>query len=149
MPHFTITLSPNGPLVNAAISVSKVRSDALQLEKRPIPPPVNVRALIDTGASGSCIDPSIRTQLGLTPTGTTKAHSPGTKKDAPHDVDQFDVGIFIPGLTATSRAFYIPTVQVMEFDLDHQGFQVILGRDILTSCVLIYEGQAGLFTLTY
>ena len=149
MPHFTLTIEPSGLLVNAIISVSGERQEALHQAQHSVPTPVTVRAMIDTGASSSCVDPKITKQLELTPTGKVSAHTPSTKKDKPHEVDQFDIGIFIPGGSANVRPFNMPTLPVLEFDLDHQGFQVIIGRDILASCILIYEGQGSFFTLAY
>ena len=39
--------------------------------------------------------------------------------------------------------------EVIEYPLSALGYEAILGRDVLASCVLIYDGTAGTFTLTY
>ena len=69
MPHLSIPITPAGPLLDIVISVSQPRADALRNASLPIPPPVKIRGLVDTGASCSCIDPTILAQLNLTPTG--------------------------------------------------------------------------------
>jgi predicted aspartyl protease len=48
----------------------------LAAENQPQPSPIQVRALIDTGASHTCVDPSVLRPLNLTPTGSTHVSSP-------------------------------------------------------------------------
>lgn len=78
MPHFTLQNSPQGPLLNAVISVSAARHNALISGGLPVPAPQVIRALVDTGASVTSIDPSVLTALNLTPTGSTLVHTPST-----------------------------------------------------------------------
>ena len=56
MPHLTLQVSANGPVVDLLIGVSKPLADVLQKNGKPIPQPIQIRGLIDTGASGTCID---------------------------------------------------------------------------------------------
>jgi hypothetical protein len=41
------------------------------------------------------------------------------------------------------------TLQITEAELASQGFFVLIGRDILDSCVLTYDGPRSRFTLEY
>lgn len=43
----------------------------------------------------------------------------------------------------------IPTLAVVEARLTMQGFDALMGRDVLSKCVLIYDGFAGTFTLSF
>jgi hypothetical protein len=44
----------------------------------------------------------------------------------------------------------LPTLAVFCSDLHaSSAFDVLLGRDVLASCLLSYNGQSGLFTLAY
>ena len=69
---------------------------ALLAANLPVPNPVQIRGLLDTGASGTAIDPSVLTALGLTPTGTTLVNTPTTGA-TPQVAEQYDVGFVIPG----------------------------------------------------
>ena len=60
----------------------------------PIPSPVIVRGLIDTGASCTCIDPSVIQQLGIPPSGTAAMLTPSTGT-TPHQCNQFDVALLL------------------------------------------------------
>ena len=59
MPTLTAALAPEGAVVAARIGWSGASAQSLRAAHRPVPPPVDVRALIDCGAESSCVDPSI------------------------------------------------------------------------------------------
>ena len=130
------------------VGVSAARHQALTAASQPIPAMQNVRALIDTGASGTCIDPMIFEALQLQPTGRTPVLTPSTGT-APVDADTYDVGIFIPGTTG-KIGLAIPNMPAVASVLFlAQGFHALVGRDILKQCVLTYNGAIDLFTLAY
>lgn len=149
MPHFTLPLSPTGPLLNAFVGVSEGRRLALTAANQPIPNPVPIRALVDTGASGTCLDPVVLTGLGLNPTGSVTVNTPSTGSQ-PHVADQYDVSLFVPGSLPTHVPLTINTIPVICAELlQQQGFHALIGRDILSQCVLIYLGAVGAFTLAF
>jgi len=78
MPHFTITFTQGVPMINLGVMVSAARRAALQAANLPIPAVQAVRGLIDTGASHTCIDPSVFQALQLQPTGSVPMHTPST-----------------------------------------------------------------------
>jgi predicted aspartyl protease len=77
------------------VGVSTARAQALTAANQPIPPTQNIRALIDTGASGTCIDPMVFKALQLQPTGSIPMLTPSTGQ-TPVDADTYDVAIMIP-----------------------------------------------------
>ncbi len=135
--------------MNASISVSVARKDALAAANQPIPSAVRITALIDTGASGTCVDPSVLKQLAVVPTGQAMVSTPSTGSQ-PHIADQFDVSIMIPGPTASDQVFSLPNLPVISAELlQQQGFHALIGRDILSMCLFEYNGPARQFTLAY
>jgi Aspartyl protease len=135
-------------VINAAIGVSEARSAALVAAKQPIPGVVVIRALLDTGASGTCIDPTLLKGLGLTPTGNIQCHTPSTGA-APHSADSYDVSLAIYS-DVTQPYLHLPTLAVMASDLFAvQGIHALIGRDVLASCLLTYNGSMGQFTLAF
>jgi len=149
VPFFTLNLSPQGPLVNAMIGVSGERRKALQTAKQAIPAPQPIRALIDTGASGTCVDPSVLQALALTPTGIVTVNTPSTGPQ-PHSAEQFDVSLFIPGALLTTPPLTIQNLPVISAELlASQGFHALIGRDILSMCLLVVNGQIKNFSLSY
>ena len=135
-------------MVNAAVTVSEPRAAALKAANQPSPPPVPIRALIDTGASGTCVDPSVLLSLQLTPTGTVSVATPSTGT-VPFVAPQYDVAIVIPGGPGDTPLI-IPAVAVLATELlAPQGFHALIGRDILARCILHYNGSTGLFTIAF
>lgn len=148
MPHFTLQVSPQGAVVSAGIMVSSARQQMLESTGQTVPLPQMIRALIDTGASISAVDPSILTALGLTPTGEADIHTPSTA-GVPVHTATYDVRIGILAGREGDVHFISETVQVTATGLESHGFQALIGTDILKRCILHYNGADGLFTLAY
>jgi predicted aspartyl protease len=147
MPHFTIQIGPNGALLDAWVGVSQARAAALQTANQTVPPLQQIRALIDTGASATCMDPSVMNALGIAPHGTTLMNSP-TTGGTPQPTNVYDVSIAIPG--ATPPPLWLNTVAVAEsLLLQAQGFHALIGRDILAACVIHYNGPLKFITVSY
>lgn len=145
MPHLTVNFSPNGPLLDVLIGVSTPRREALTKAGQSVPAPIPARLLIDTGASHTAIDPNVLGQLSLSSTGATPMHTPSTTAGKPVDMDQFDISLAIP-TPALSRTFH--ALPVAQCHFKHQGFDGLLGRDILSDCLLIYTGPDNAFMLS-
>lgn len=145
MPHLTLQISALGPLVDIVVGVSQARAEALQRTKLPIPPPLSLRALVDTGAGCTCVDPSILQQLNLTPTGAIAIHTPSTG-NAPHNTYQYDISLV---LLHPEMQLQIGSVPVIESQLVALGIHALVGRDILSRCLLVYDGRAQTFALGF
>ena len=146
MPSVNLLISPRGPVIDVRIGISRPRQDALIQAGLAVPPSVDGRLLIDTGASMTCIDPGIIQQLQLSPSGVVPIHTPSTAAGQAHDCNQYDVSLTIlhPSL---NRIF--STIPVVESHLAHQGIDGLFGRDILDHCILIYSGELKLCILSF
>lgn len=145
MPHLTLQISPGGPLIDLTVGVSVPRAQALRKSAQPIPSPVQLRGLIDTGASGTCIDAPALHGLGLAPTGQIPVHTPSTGTAA-HVSDQYDVSLTLlhPRLN-----LHLGATPVIASHLSAQGIQALIGRDVLSQCLFVYDGMAGIFSLAF
>src|SRR5262245_49411615 len=65
MPILTYPLSAEGPIVEIEVGCSRAHARALRQALQPIPQPLRVQALIDSGAATTCLTPDIITRLGL------------------------------------------------------------------------------------
>lgn len=150
MPHFTLQISPNGAILQALVAVSEPRRAALAEASQPVPKAVLIRALVDTGASCTCVDPSVlRDGLHLTPTGSVPVNTPSTGM-TPHEAEQYDIALLIPPAVAGQSLLTFETIPVVcSALLEAQGFHALIGRDILGRCILIYNGTMGSFSLAY
>ena len=147
MPVLTAAFQAGVPLVRIAVGVSEPRQGALQAVSQPIPDPQGCLALLDTGASHSCVDPTILAALGLSPTGSVSVltASSGT---TPHACRQFDVALVI---FMDNQQIHLAslTIPVMELDLVNQGFGALIGRDVLSQGLLVYNGKRGELMLSF
>ncbi len=149
MPYFTLQLTAQGPMMVAFVGVSEARRAALLSVGQAVPQPIQIRALVDTGATGTCVDPTVLQTLGLTPTGSVQVNTPSTGPN-PHSADLYDVSIAIPGALQTHSPLIMENIPVLCADLlAAQGFHALVGRDILSLCLLCYDGLRGTFTLAY
>jgi predicted aspartyl protease len=150
MPHFTLPFSPQGPIVDAGVMVSAARQQALLDANLPVPSPQLIRALIDTGAGISGVDPSVLNALGLQPTGEAEIHTPSTG-GVPVKTPTYDVTVAILAGRSGDAHFISDTIQVTATALEAQGFgyKMLLGRDILKSCILYFNGADEVFSLCY
>jgi predicted aspartyl protease len=129
------------------VGVSSARSQALTDSGQAIPTVQNIRALVDTGASCTCIDPMVFEALELQPTGSAPMLTPSTGP-TPIDADVYDVSVVIPN--APQLPLMIANMPVSASELfQAQGFHALLGRDILQRCVVTYNGSVEIFTFAY
>ena len=148
MPHFTLTALPqSGPMLDMIVGASFPRILALQAEGRIAPPVQKIRALLDTGASCTCIDPTVLVALDLQPTGKTLMTTPSTGA-IPVEADTYDVCIIIQP-SGNQQPLMRAVISVCASELVHQGYHALMGRDILKDCYFTYNGSAKLFTLAY
>jgi hypothetical protein len=106
-------------------------------------------ALIDSGASHTCVSAKVVADVGLAPLG--KIPVSGVHGSTPTNTYQFSVGFLIdPKQDATGRVTgQLHWMQVVgtEFDNTNCGFDVLLGRDIICrgSFSMTFNGQFSLF----
>lgn len=146
MPCVNLQILDLGPVIDVLVHISAPRKSAIESAGLPVPPPVRSRLLIDTGASCTCLDEGVIELLNLTPSGATPIQTPSTTESNPHLCNQYDVSLIIPH-NALSRQFN--AVPVIESKFSHQGIDGLLGRDILNHCVFIYNGELGIYTLSF
>ena len=143
MPSFTSqipNLRQTGPVCSVKIGMSAVAKEILSDQGGHVPVSIEVTALIDTGASATCVNPKIIKLLGLIPRGVTHIATPST---AAHPCDVYDVSLHFP------NGVIVPTIQVLEAPLEGQNIQCLIGRDVLVHGILIYIGYANQFSLSF
>ncbi len=141
MPSFTSEvpdLRGVGPVVEIQLSVAETAENTLQQASQPIPQPVRVTALIDTGASVSVIQQGLAQQLGLQPVGIVYVNTPSSENVHCY---QYALRFIFP-----NRVIFQTTA--IEARLQGQNIQCLLGRDLLSHGVFVYIGYKDLFSLS-
>jgi hypothetical protein len=112
---------------------------------------MDLAGLVDTGADVSMIEHGrlnafVRDQMPLL--AFIQVHAPGLGGLAIRP--QFLTGIGVCHLSGNpGHDLAVPNTELVEQSLGSSGFQVLIGRDILSQIELHYDGPANRFTLTY
>ena len=154
-------LRKDGAIVQIQIGVAGPLVEWLSERDAPIPPSVVGAAMLDTGASRTCVDVGILKGLGLEPTGIVDAWSP-----AGNSVD----GLYFANLNFPELSVYgefakpdIGLSPLITVSFDHAvvgidlGGQTVhglplvafVGRDILRVGQFLYDGLGGFYSVSY
>ncbi len=147
MPLIHRALTNGLPIISVIVSISEPRRTALAAASLATPSPILLNLLIDTGASCVVLDQVAIAPLGLVPTGVALMHTPSTTSTVPHSCKQYDISLIIPAVKGTP--FVIAALPALEGSFRHQGFDGLLGRDVLENCVLFYNSPVGGYTLAF
>jgi hypothetical protein len=148
MPQISNALDAQGyAFIYVFVNAPGPRLRALQRVGQPIPQPFSGRALIDTGAGGTIIDPSVRQALNLLPFTFQSISVPSSPVPVRAALYKVDLSILHPVCRQFSPAWSM--VSVVETPITHLGSDVLLGCDLLSQCQLLYNGPSGDFSLAY
>lgn len=138
-------LAQVGPLLQVEVSIPSALEQHLAAQNQPIPAPITGWALIDTGATRSCVDTKTITQLGLKPIGVTQM---GTAR-GPVKQHLYPAKFRFPGEELEIEFSSVVGVNLTGQSVAGRDLIVLLGRDVLSRCILIYNGPGGFFTLGF
>jgi predicted aspartyl protease len=142
MPTLSGVIVPNfGPMVDLLIGMSHQRLQVLSSAGHAAPPLMRIRGIIDTGATCTCIDSEVIARLGLVATGSTLVHTTSTG-DSPIEYLQYDVDIVVDQAQKHVVRYTLP---IVASPLSPQGFEALIGRDILDCTTLFYNGPEARF----
>ena len=130
-----------GPRLQVEIHLPLILEEDLEKRGIPSPGPITGLALIDTGASITAVDrEEIINKFNIQPIGITEVVTPSGR--AKQNI--YPVSLSFPG-TSLPR---VPLVIAVGSELKQQNFVVLIGRDILSHCVLVYNGTGAIITLS-
>jgi hypothetical protein len=131
--------------VELLVAATEARADALRDAGLPVPLPVVVTALLDTGASQSFIMSEVASELGLEPSGVKDVFGVGTSVPGAGTV--YRVRLYFAGVPAVILASTAPVIAVE--DLKRFGGRMLLGRDLMRRCLLLYNGPHSLCSFAF
>jgi predicted aspartyl protease len=134
-----LALVLRGPVIQVTVTIEQNAGKGLLAQGRSLPTPRSGLALIDTGATGTCIDDQAAKELGLPVIDVAKMTS-ATHQDQQCGVYPVQINI-PPALT-----FNCP--RTIGAALAAQGLLILIGRDVLQQCNFFYNGLVGQFTLS-
>lgn len=133
-------LISSGPCIQVEIALHPTLAQHLQAQGQPVPAPVTGVGLIDTGASLSAIDHSVVQSLQLAPIGTLNVGGVA----GPNQHLKYPAAFRFPSPTFPGINFNF----VLGANIIGQGIVALIGRDVLTHFVLVYNGVLGQYILS-
>jgi hypothetical protein len=133
------------PIITLLVRPTEARAEALRAQGRE-PKMIEARVLIDTGATDTCIQRSVADELDLDVVGEVDVHgvSQGVRPERGivFRARFFHAGVPSVALSNSSRVIAVD-------DLSRFDAQVLLGRDLLSRSVFVYDGPAGRFAFAF
>jgi hypothetical protein len=148
MPWLTLPLVNGYAVVDVLVTAAPARRRALRLAGHSVSPPVAYKALIDTGAGASCIDPTVRQALNLVPFTVSSVSVPGNPQ--PVRANQYRLSLTVRHPAGNAQLdLSAPLLKVVETALAQTGYSIVIGCDVLALCDFHYAGRKGTFSLIY
>ena len=140
------SLTLNGPALHVEVRLAPPAATREIIGGGPLPQPMTGAALIDTGASHTCID--IRALVGAHPIRSRTAITPAGLID----LDTYAASLRLPevGFEVDFEAVTGIDLANLQTEIDgtRQPVIALIGRDLLERCVFVYDGPGAEFTLS-
>ena len=133
-------MSARGPVLQVSVTIISSVAEQVIQQGATLPSPISGLALIDTGATTTCIDDEIAQQIGAPVIDVVKMNS---ASHANTDANIYPVHLEIAGFN-----IHINAQRCMGAALQPHGLIMLIGRDVLAKCTLFYNGVSGQFTLS-
>lgn len=143
--HTPEALAGVGAVARVEVNLPQPLIELLSEQGKSIPAASTGTALIDTGASRTCVDESVLATLGINAIGLVSVGTAAGSIERP---------LFPARLGFPEFKLVVDLSSVIAVDLQGQIVQdspliALVGRDILRFCQFIYDGSGGFFTLSY
>jgi len=133
-------LLQRGPVIQVSVTVGQAIAQQVLLQGGTLPPPISGVALIDTGATSTCVDDEAAQRLQLPAidvvTVASASHSSTSQNVYPIQIEV----VGLPIKVEAPKAIGAP--------LKAQGLLLLIGRDVLQHALLVYNGPPGTFSLS-
>jgi hypothetical protein len=145
MPQFRFPLSPDGMELTLLIGLNEPDRKHRAQAGKPIPQPIQLRALIDSGCSRSAVTPHVFPQLELVPFifGTTQTAG------GSFQVDLYRVDMIICGPAGEPTPPLVVSDLLVSALSTTLPFDVLIGMDVLRECLLVLDGPGQQFILGF
>lgn len=129
----------DGPLIEVSIGVTGSVAEQWRNSGIGVPEPISGRALIDTGASITCVDEEVANTLGV------PVREVVTMVSATEEIEK---NVYPIQMDVAGSELTIDAPQAAGANLQEQGLVALVGRDVLSHTTLHYNGPAGEYTLS-
>jgi hypothetical protein len=131
-----------GPVLDVSVSIPQALADLYTRQQIPLPSPITGIALIDTGATRSCVHRPIMSNLGVNPIGVVTS---GTAAGpVPHNL--FPAHFTFPAARIDIDFAAVVGVDLAGQIINNQQLIALIGRDVLSMGIFVFNGPVGAFS---
>lgn len=131
-------LRKRGAIIPVQIGIPKVLADQMKAQGQTPPPPEEISALIDTGASITAINVATAQRLGLQPTGSIDIGGANGVASQP---------LFAAMVRIPDPFVEWDPMTLAGSTLTGVPFEILIGRNVLCNMTFAYSGKEGRFSL--
>lgn len=135
-----VALLQSGHCVQIIIGLAQSFVEQLVQQGQTVPQPVTGMALVDTGASTTCIDDALAQSLGFPVIDVVQMTS---ASHADTEANVYPIQMEIVG-----SPIRVNVPRAIGANLTPQGIVALIGRDYLQHCTLFYNSFTGAITLS-
>lgn len=146
MAHIQFAVSQAGLAVPALIGPHGGLIQQLLANGQPVPAPVAVRGLLDTGSSVTAVAPWVLRRLGLSGIGVGASQT--ASGSVPVDIYEVSIAI-IPSHLQNTPDFTLPRILVSELVARLTDADVLIGLNVLLNCKFTLDGPGQQFVLEF
>lgn len=132
-------LAKFGPILPVELAIPSSLSRMLAEQGQNIPSPVSGFILIDTGATRSAVDINTILRLSVNAIGITNLMS--ASGESQHNL--YPAKFSFPGLKFEVEFSSLVGVDLSRQSIGGQQIIALMGRDLLSRCLLVYNGTKG------
>src|SRR5947209_10379299 len=136
------TLAALGPVLAVSVSIPQALAAFNTRQQIPLPSPITGLALIDTGATKSCVHAPIMSNLGVNPIGVVTSGTPAGQ--VLHSL--YPAHFMFPATNIEIDFTSVVGVDLSGQIINDQQLIGLLGRDVLSMGILVYNGTIGTFS---
>jgi hypothetical protein len=141
-------LQAEGAILDVQVCWSASQARQLRQAHRPVPPALDARALVDTGAEITCLDGLLIQQLGLPLAQLALANVPavgGLRLGAHYHAGM----VLVHPSGGAGMDLVVQNLLILEVPLAGLGYHALIGRDVLARCDFLYSGRRQRFSFMY
>jgi hypothetical protein len=141
MGSYSLQMSDDGPILTVEIATPLPERELALGGTSELPPVLLVKALIDTGAAVTAINPKIVDNCQLRYIGPARISVVGNLLDC----RSFAASMQFPGTGIPA----IPIMEMRDATIIHRQYSCLIGRDVLRRWKLIYDGPGNVVHINW
>jgi hypothetical protein len=136
-------LAQKGPIIDVLVSIPQALAELYTKQSKTIPTPISGIGLIDTGATRSCVHEEIMKKLGVQTIGVATS---GTAA-GPVQHNLYPSHFTFPAASINIDFSAVIGVNLTGQNVEGKQIIALIGRDVLSAGIFIYNGHTGAFSI--